>query len=58
MVAQLAIEDIEALNAAGYKIPPRDIIRLNALALKLEKRPDFRLATLPRVALCEGVMFV
>ena len=58
MTSQLAIEDIEALIDEGCVVHPSDVIRLNALGLKLEKRPDFRLATLPRVALCEGVMFI
>ncbi len=58
MTSQLAKEDIEALIDEGCVVHPSDVIRLNALGLKLEKRPDFRLATLPRVALCEGVMFI
>ena len=37
---------------------PSDVIRLTSLALKIEKRPDFRFSTLPRVALCGGVLFV
>lgn len=57
MVSQLAKEDIEALIDEGCKVGVSDIIRLNALALKIEKRPDFRLATLPRAALCGGVLF-
>ena len=58
MVSQLAMEDIHALIEEQCIVNPEDVIRLNALGLKLEKRPDFRLATLPRVALCEGVMFI
>ena len=58
MVSKLAEEDIEALLDEGCVIHPSDIIRLNALGLKIEKRPDFRLSTLPRVALCGGVLFV
>jgi hypothetical protein len=57
MTSQLAKEDIEALIDEGCVVHPSDVIRLNALGLKLEKRPDFRLATLPRVALCGGVLF-
>lgn len=57
MVSKLAIEDIESLIEEGCVVHPSDVIRLNALGLKLEKRPDFRLATLPRVALCGGVLF-
>ena len=58
MVSKLAEEDIEALLDEGCVIHPSDIIRLNALGLKIEKKPDFRLSTLPRVALCGGVLFV
>jgi hypothetical protein len=57
MVSKLAMEDIESLMEEGCVVRPSDVIRLNALGLKLEKRPDFRLATLPRVALCGGVLF-
>ena len=57
MVGQLAMEDIKTLIAEGCVVGPEDVVRLNALALKIEKRPDFRLSTLPRVALCGGVLF-
>lgn len=58
MTSEMAMEDVEALRRQGFDVSPRDVIWLNGLGLKLEKRPDFRLASLPRVALCEGVMFV
>lgn len=58
MTSKLAEEDIEALLAEGCVVHPADVIRLNALGLKLEKKPDFRLATLPRIALCGDVRFV
>ena len=58
MRSEMAMEDIKALMAEGCVVQPEDVVRLNSLALKLEKRPDFRLATLPRVALCGGVLFV
>lgn len=58
MTSNLAIEDIEALIDEGCSIHPSDVIRLNALGLKIEKKPDFRLSTLPRVALCGNVMFM
>ena len=57
MVSKLAMEDIESLMEEGCVVRPSDVIRLNALGLKLEKRPDFRMSTLPRVALCGGVLF-
>lgn len=58
MVSELAREDLEALIDEGCIIHPSDVIRLNSLGLKLEKKPDFRLATLPRIALCGEVTFV
>lgn len=57
MTSNLAMEDIQALIDEGCTVRPSDVVRLNALGLKLEKRPDFRLSTLPRVALCGGVLF-
>ena len=58
MVSQLVIEDIKALTDEGCTVSPEDVIRLNALGLRIEKRPDFRFSTLPRVALCGDVRFV
>lgn len=58
MVSQLAIEDIKALTDEGCTVSPEDVIRLNALSLKIERQPDFRFSTLPRVALCGDVRFV
>lgn len=57
MLSKMAESDIEALISEGCVVHPSDVVRLNALALKIEKRPDFRLATLPRVALCGEVLF-
>ena len=57
MTSKLAMEDVETLIEEGCIVHPSDVVRLNALGLKIEKRPDFRLATLPRVALCGGVLF-
>lgn len=58
MVSKLAMEDIESLMEEGCVIAPSDVIRLNAIGLKIEKKPDFRLSTMPRVAVCGGVLFV
>ena len=58
MTSQLAMEDIQRLQQEGCIIPPADVVRLNALGLKIEKKPDFRLSTLPRVALCNDILFV
>lgn len=58
MVSQMAIEDINAMTEEGGIVLPSEVIRLNALGLKIEKKPDFRLSTLPRVAICGEVLFV
>lgn len=57
MLSKMAEADIEALMSKGYTIHPADVVRLNALALKIEKRPDFRLASLPRIAVMGNVIF-
>ncbi len=56
MVSEMAMEDVERLEKEGCHINARDIIRLNALGLKLEKQPDFRLASLPRIAVLGNVI--
>lgn len=57
MTSKMAMEDVRALQDEGCVVPPEDVVRLNALGLKIEKKPDFRFATLPRVALCGNVLF-
>ena len=56
MVSKLAMEDIESLMEEGCVVRPSDVIRLNALGLKLEKLPDFRLAAMPRAAVIGDVI--
>ena len=56
MVSKLAEEDIEALIEEGCTIHPSDVIRLNALGLKIEKKPDFTLSALPRIAVVGDVV--
>lgn len=56
MVSEMAMEDVERLEKEGCHVSARDIIRLNALGLKLEKQPDFRLASLPRIAVLGNVI--
>ena len=58
MVSEMAMEDVEALRAAGGDVPPRDAVRLNALGLKVERAshaPDF--AAVPRAAELCGLVF-
>lgn len=52
MVSQLAIAEIEELEAKGVKLSAREIIRLNAYGLKVERSEDAaETFALPRVAL-------
>lgn len=57
MVSDLAIEDIERIVAEGGTVSPRDVVRLNALALRITDDPDCEIATLPRLASVGGVQF-
>ncbi len=54
MTSEMAVEDIEQLQAEGLKPTVKDIIRLNALALKYERAKSKNISdsvyTLPRVA--------
>lgn len=54
----MAMEDIEAMRAAGVDVTPRDVVRLNALGLKVERSSrsaDFHM--LPRVAWAGEAVF-
>lgn len=58
MVSLLAIEDIAQLRADGVDVPPREVIRLNALGLKVERGTESAdVAAAPRVAFLSGVVF-
>ena len=58
MVSLLAIEDIARLRADGVDVPPREVIRLNALGLKVEHGTESAdVAAAPRVAFLSGVVF-
>ena len=51
MVSEMAMEDIEALQADGVAVSPRDVVRLNALGLKVERSSMASVNwTIPRVA--------
>ena len=58
MVSDAAISDIDKLVAEGLKPTPQDIIRLNALALKMERHDScaMSLFNLPRVAFLGDVV--
>lgn len=51
MISKMAMEDIEALRADGIDVPPREVVRLNALGLKVERSAHGDgFSVLPRVA--------
>lgn len=51
MISCMAIEDIEALRADGIDVSPRDVVRLNALGVKVEQASKASaFYVLPRVA--------
>ena len=55
MISKMAMEDIEALRADGIDVPPREVVRLNALGLKVERSADSAdVWVLPRVAFLGG----
>ena len=58
MVSDTAMSDINKLVAEGLKPTPQDIIRLNALALKIERHEScaMSLFNLPRVAFLGNII--
>ena len=40
MISKMAMADIEALRADGIDVPPREVVRLNALGLRVERGPE------------------
>lgn len=58
MVSELAMEDIEALRADGVEVTPRDVVRLNAFGLKVERGSrSAEFHVMPRVAFLGDVAF-
>lgn len=57
MVSEAAVEDIERLAGEGVHLSPREVVRLNALGLRMERpaRPEEALFYLPRVAVLGDV---
>lgn len=56
MVSDLAIEDIARIEREGGKVAPRDVVWLNALALRITADPSCTLGALPRVCVVEDVL--
>lgn len=57
MISKMAMEDIAALRADGIDVPPREVVRLNVLGLRVERgaeSPDVFAA--PRVAFLGDVV--
>ena len=40
MISKMAMEDIAALRADGIDVPPREVVRLNVLGLRVERGPE------------------
>jgi len=55
----MAMEDIEALRLGGIDVPPREVVRLNALALRADaaKRGDDGFTVLPRCSFLGDTCF-
>lgn len=55
MVSEMAMEDIEALQADGVAVSPRDVVRLNAFGVLVERdREALNVSALPRCACLGG----
>lgn len=58
MISKLAMGDIEALRADGIDVPPRVVVRLNALGLKVERAArSAEFVAVPRLAFLGDVAF-
>ena len=51
MVSDLALEDIARIEREGGRVAPRDVVWLNALALRITADPACSLGSLPRVCI-------
>lgn len=56
MVSELALEDIARIEREGGHVAPRDVVWLNALALRITADPSCTLGALPRVCVVEDVL--
>ena len=56
MVSELALEDIARIEREGGHVAPRDVVWLNALALRITADPSCSLGSLPRVCVVEDVL--
>lgn len=58
MISAMAMRDIDALRADGIDVSPRDIVRLNALGLKVERAPRAaEFVAVPRLAFLGDTSF-
>lgn len=56
MFAELARSDLESLRAAGFKPTDADVIRLNELAVRIERGKETTVANMPRIAYAGNVV--
>ena len=58
MISKMAMDDIAQLRADGIDVPPREVVRLNALGLRVERGPESPdIYAAPRVAFVRGLTF-
>lgn len=58
MISRMAMTDIETLRAEGLDVSPRDIVRLNALGLKVERAARAaEFVAVPRLAFLGDISF-
>lgn len=58
MISAMAMRDIDALRADGIEVSPRDIVRINALGLKVERAPRAaEFVAVPRLAFLGDTSF-
>lgn len=56
MLSKLAKTDLESLRSAGYSPTDEEIIRLNDLAIRIERGKETTPANMPRIAVCGNVV--
>lgn len=56
MLSKMAKSDLDALRQGGHHPTDEDIIRLNDLALKIERGKDTTPANMPRIAFAGNII--
>lgn len=56
MLSKIAKADLAALRSAGYSPTDEEVIRLNDIALRIERGKETTPANMPRIAVCGNVV--